>query len=311
MLPDGSLLRSNDSGYHDNSHVNHTIKTCVEGCTCTGLPATTIAQTNEQTTVQTTEQTRTQEDNTRILNVTQPEVRRHSDSSDGSYCDCNFCLEQGIRNQGGPGPSQRIQEDPIARFRDQITTTNFEGSVSSENTKPCSPQTLVIPDIVTNDDPLYPHNIATTRDVITYRDTCSDVTNVHEESYPSHLTKFREIHNNENSMNSDDSNASSMVSFNCQDDIMTSSPVTRDTRDSDHVTSGYRDEGSCHGNSSSCHGDNNHDDTAAMLDVGSLFLLPSETPQVLGVTNTGLTDSMIVMGSNSHVTRLSDSEDEM
>ena len=208
-----------------------------------------------------------QENKSKILNVTQQEeeerqdqeggagvTRKSSGSSDGSYCDCNFCLQNGCVEVPPPQPAL---PDPLQRFRDmqEVATSSCQDMTDEQSER----QT----------------------------DKLSRVEE--EESCSSQVTRFRDNHQ-ETWLNSDDSIASSMMSFNCQDDIIASSPLSHD------VTN---DEGT---------EERNHDDTAQML--GSLMLLPTETPHPLGRPVQGLTDSLMVVGSNSHVSRLSDSEDE-
>lgn len=223
VLPDGSLLRPNDSGY-DDTRSSRNLKTCTEDCPC--------GDTNNQT----DRQTDAESQGRYILNVTQETSeqgaeeavqKRSPNSSDGSYCDCNFCLQNG----------RRETVDPIARFRRE-----------SERREPPDAEIAL------------------------------------EGSWSTQVTRFRDTW-----PTSDDSMGSSMSSFTCQDDIVASSPLARDvTRSGDDTA--------------------RHEDTALML--GSLMLLPAETPCMLGHPAEGITDSLVVVGSNSHVSRLSDSEDE-
>ena len=207
-----------------------------------------------------------QENKSKILNVTQQEederqdqeggagvARKSSGSSDGSYCDCNFCLQNGCVDIP---PQQPALPDPLQRFRDmqEVPASSFQ-DMTDEQTEQQTDR----------------------------------LSRVEEESCSSQVTRFRDIHQ-ETWLNSDDSIASSMMSFNCQDDIIASSPLSHDVTNEEETEA------------------RNHDDTAQML--GSLMLLPTETPNSLGRPVQGLTDSLMVVGSNSHVSRLSDSEDE-
>ncbi|KAL5266213.1 hypothetical protein ACHWQZ_G003581 [Mnemiopsis leidyi] len=264
VLPDGSLLRPNDSGYHETSvrTNNRSVRTCVEGCSCSSRD-NDLDQPLNSTTRDDSQPTR-QGNRSKILNVTQQEeeekqdrevgvARKTSGSSDGSYCDCNFCLQNGCVDVP---PQQPALPDPLQRFRD----------IQEVPTSSCQDMT----------------------DEQTERQT-TRLSRVEEESYSSQVSRFRDTHQ-ETWLNSDDSVASSMMSFNCQDDIIASSPLSYDvTKEGDEVAT-------------------HHDDTAQML--GSLMLLPAETPRTLGRPVQGLTDSLMVVGSNSHVSRLSDSEDE-
>jgi len=283
VLPDGSLIRPNDSGYNDTSirtnnqtsnQTNKDIRTCVEGCSCSSQDNEMPDNRSEGGDTQT--DTQTHGDCNKILNVTQPEderqgessvvPRRPSASSDGSYCDCNFCLQN-----GGDQPQLPEPQDPLKRFREMHDTP------ASECNNMVEPEQY---------DQQETHGLS------------HQTLRLGEESYSSQVTRFRDVHQ-ETWLNSDDSMASSMSSFNCQDDIVASSPQSYDITNTcddvmnqpDDVTNGV-----------------SHDDTALML--GSLMLLPASTPHVLGRPVRGLTDSMVVLGSNSHVSRLSDSEDE-
>ena len=283
VLPDGSLIRPNDSGYNDTSirtnnqtsnQTNKDIRTCVEGCSCSSQDNDIPDNRSERGDTQT--DTQTHGDCNKILNVTQPEderqgessvvPRRPSASSDGSYCDCNFCLQN-----GGDQPQLPEPQDPLKRFREMHDTP------ASECNNMVEPEQY---------DQQETHGLS------------HQTLRLGEESYSSQVTRFRGVHQ-ETWLNSDDSMASSMSSFNCQDDIVASSPQSYDITNTcddvmnqpDDVTNGV-----------------SHDDTALML--GSLMLLPASTPHVLGRPVRGLTDSMVVLGSNSHVSRLSDSEDE-
>ena len=271
VLPDGSFLRPNDSGYHETSirANSQTIRTCAEGCSCYSQGGELDRPVNERRDTRTDKQTRREQDCGKILNVTQQEEkeegvvqRRASDSSDGSYCDCNFCLQNGVDVSQQPN-------DPIQRFREmrEVPGTSCQMTATEQT-----------------DRSLY------------------QTTRIEEDSYSNQVSRFRDTHQ-ENSLNSDDSMASSMTSFNCQDDIIASSPLSHDvTNTCDDVTNRCDDVTNLANRASQ------HDDTS--LTLGSLMLLPAETPPVLGRPVQGLTDSLMVVGSNSHVTRLSDSEEE-
>ena len=204
-------------------------------------------------------------DRSRLLDVTQEsEVQGHAEeetgetrnsSSEGSYCDCHFCIQQN---------NSIIATDPIGRFR--LQTGHEAPQLQNPNYRLDEPR--VDPDYMLDEDT----------------------------PVSTQVTRFRDTHN---TLNSDDSsNSSSMLSFNYQDDIIASSPVfSRDVNNSSRdVINSSRDVMT--------------PSNASLLDVGSLFLLPSETPQELGRSDHELTDSMVVLGSNSHVRRLSDSDSD-
>jgi len=215
-----------------------------------------------------------QENGGQILNVTDEttEAPRKSSSSSDSYCDCNFCLQNGT--------AQETCADPIARFRamqDEQSTAHEDSFVQ----------------LVPLQEPSSSSWICTTQEPEQYNSTVQRGTE--DTRYNNNpLTRFREAH--DSTLNSDDSNASSLLSFNYQDDIVASSPC-HDVPNNDDVTNYSTDDVT-----------SAHDSTAAML--GSLLLLPAATPQEMGRPDSRLTDSMLVLGSNSHVSRLSDSEGE-